>query len=192
MGINKEDQYMLTWTGDFVKESTVVDTPVHRRGDSLLSMFMCRFEDMAVLPTSGMGTDWYLSTIPNENNIRMVYFASPHNGVGHLAANLEPCIPTNSEAIECRLLTKNKSVLGDREWSIPLMRYSHISNSEPMVAWYDVNKKKSGRASLDETMSWPVWRKENKAVVTLVSNFTFMHMAGYAFEFTIPITNFDE
>lgn len=127
--------------------SMVENTPI--------TAFICRFEHMKLLPNSLPGGGWFISTIPNENNIKVVYFASYELGYRGLTAALEPCKGMNPEAIACReMLTGEKFGDSEDEWNIPLIRKNDAMGG---ISTLRYNLKQAGIEIVTEATQIPMY-----------------------------------
>lgn len=155
--------HFLSWQGkmtDITQLGLVDSMPFGPRGGStshymengeweeieniLSTTFVCRFDHMSGLPSGIKSSNWFISTIPNENNIKIVYFAGHHMIDRGLRAYLEPCIESRKEANMCRkMLTGEKFDMvteeaREEEWNVPLVRSTHEVEFRSSTLRYDV------------------------------------------------------
>lgn len=129
---NGMQNYVMTWDGDFKTVHDVLKTydienvfNTPERGCPS-SMFICRFDHMVSLPSSDRGSGWYVSTIHNQNNINIVYYASYSSRCSGLNACVQQCTEDNLESMLCHRVLKGTcdiNLYEDEIWNVPLLRY---------------------------------------------------------------------
>jgi hypothetical protein len=142
------EDYIMTWDGDIKK---VEDLGI-RRGlllgfdrPNLLgywghpnSMFICRFKHMEKLPSDGDGSEWFVSAIPNENNIKIVYFSTASGRAGSMNAYLCPCNESPNAAM-CYKELMGTDRLMDQQMNVPLTRGMDPRDWTSAMPYFNVN-----------------------------------------------------
>lgn len=133
------------------------------QGQWASTAFVCRFDHMTELPGFHGHRDWHISTIPNENNIAVVFYANRSETKFGIKACLTPCqrqldyaTVVDKHAISCyATLTGSQEVPNDGTgFNVPLLALKYGPLPRTLytgpearcyaVAWYDVNETKFG------------------------------------------------
>lgn len=131
------------------------------------SMFVCRFDCMEELPYDDDMDGWYISTLPNENNIKIVFYASHRTGVTSLQAHLNATTYKDifgqprfrPGALSCFVKIKSRIPLQNEHFGIPIATVLPGSKSFT-TASYHVSVDRTGPnclTGLDLLMD--KWRK---------------------------------
>lgn len=146
--------HIMTWDGKFelVGRSPGAPNFAELLGDPGLNYanneghpitkFICRFDHMEELPTDGTGSDWFISTLPNENNIKVVYFASYHNGNTSTNACMDYCQKYHTKAIECNQMITGNFVSKYGDMNVPLLPRIDDYSEMPDLTYFEVNSGK--------------------------------------------------
>jgi hypothetical protein len=161
---------IMTWDGNFKAIRDLVDRPGgymglfgppgrNTFGDARhpTTMFICRFDHMKTLSNNDKESEWFISTIPNENNIKIVYFASWFNGNRSLTAYIETCLHANPPMVRCTNMITNTNHIEGEEMNVPLVPPTYIYKDETEITWYNVNLGVAGTSkarAVDEMITW--------------------------------------
>lgn len=163
-------------------------------GGHYSTMFILRYGHTERLPGS---LDWHVSTIPNANNIKVVYFASGHNALGNTDAYVSPTTGHGGlrvvRARECFEAVVGRCPEGPPGWNVPLIKEGRDSQGPPKytLPYLRLDAKDRIRTTADHQMSsyYERWMHSNFITMSLWSPFPHDYADADLMRFTIVIGN---
>lgn len=161
-------------------------------GGHYSTMFILRHGHTERLPGS---LDWHVSTIPNANNIKVVYFASGHNALGNTDAYVSPTTGHGGlrvvRARECFEAVVGECPGDPSEWNVPLIKEGRDSQGPHKFALpyirLDVEHRIRTAADLYMSSHHEMWMHSNFITMSLWSPFPYDYTDTDQMRFTIVI-----
>lgn len=154
------DSYYVFKDGTLRKLDHNAHRAIHPRDRPYASMFIPRVDDTRPLPGGYGGSEWHISDIPNENNIKVVYFATRHNGMTDLNACLAPIsrasYVNDAEHRACYKEITGNTIVGKATYNVPLLDRQPTSSQwqdGTLLPWMRLNDGVTGAAGSDEENS---------------------------------------